>query len=600
MSPRAIVNLTVLVEESLVFRRHVMRPETPMRPLISLAVILTACHQPSAYSQESSKPRLVLQITVDQLRGDLPWRYKDRLSKGGFKYLLDNGTVFRDAHHRHANTETIVGHTTLATGADPAVHGMIGNVWLNRSNNQLQYNVEDARYPILTKGAGVDQKTEIDPTQRTARSDGRSPAAIAVSTFGDELAQHYAGKSKIFSVSVKDRGAISMAGHAGKAFWFSKATGEFVTSSYYYDQYPEWVARWNAGQPALDYADKAWSLLNDKSTYLFGDRDDQVWETDLAGYGRTFPHKFGSATGKYFTTLLTISPAGDQLTFDFAMELIEREQIGKDDIPDYLSISFSSTDYIGHLFGPSSLESEDQILRLDRLLETLFHFIDQKIGLDNTVIVLSADHGGPEAPGYLQQFGFESDYIVPGEFDKATAIEALKERFAIEEELIETYYHPYLYLNPSAIRKAGLDQAEVEQAICEELMKFDGVHLAVSSTALSRGELPQAPVIDAVLKNYHPGRSGDIYLVFDPQRFINDFDGLIVACTHGSPWPYDTFVPIMFAGPGIAAQHVDRTVNTVGIAPTLAKLLETKPPSGATSDPFPEVLTGTRRGIISK
>jgi predicted AlkP superfamily pyrophosphatase or phosphodiesterase len=561
-----------------------------MKRVLTCGFCLLALFSARTEAQTPQKPKLVLQITVDQLRGDLPLRFEDRLSDGGFKYLLAHGTVFRDAHHRHANTETIVGHTTLATGADPSIHGMIGNVWLDRTSDQLQYNVEDARYPILTQDAGVDQKTEIDPTQRTARSDGRSPAAIMVSTFGDELAQHYAGKSKVFGVSVKDRGAISMAGHAGKAFWFSKATGEFITSKYYYDEYPDWVTHWNAGQPALNYADKSWSLLNDQSTYLFGDRDDQAWETDLAGFGRTFPRKFGSSKGKYFTTFLTLSPAADQLTLDFATALIEHENIGEDDIPDYLSISFSSTDYVGHMFGPSSLECEDQILRLDRVLETLFEYIDARIGLDNTIIVLSADHGGPEAPGYLQQFGFESDYIVPDRFDKTAAIARLKKQFGIGERLIETYYHPYLYLNRRIIRKMGLDQGEVELAVCRELMKFEGVNLAVSSSALASGNLPQSPVIDSVLKNFHPKRSGDIYLVFDPHRFINDFDGLVVACTHGSPWSYDTFVPIMFAGPGIAAQQVGRTVHTVGIAPTLSQLLGTKPPSGAMSEPLREVL----------
>jgi hypothetical protein len=323
---------------------------------------------------------------------------------------------------------------------------------------------------------------------------------------------------------------------------------------------------------------------------LFGDRDDQAWETDLAGFGRTFPHKFGSSKGKYFTTFLTLSPAADQLTLDFATALIEHENIGEDDIPDYLSISFSSTDYVGHMFGPSSLECEDQILRLDRALEKLFEYIDARIGLDNTIIVLSADHGGPEAPGYMQQFGFESDYIVPDRFDKTAAIATLKKQFGIGERLIETYFHPYLYLNRRIIREKGLDQGEVELAVCRELMKFEGVNLAVSSRALASGNLPQSPVIDSVLKNFHPKRSGDIYLVFDPHRFINDFDGLVVACTHGSPWRYDTFVPIMFAGPGIAAQQVARTVHTVGIAPTLSQLLGTKPPSGAMSEPLREVL----------
>ena len=194
-------------------------------------------------SETRQPPRLVLQITVDQLRGDMPRRIRDRMGEGGFRYLMEKGTVYLDAHHRHANTETIVGHTTLATGADPAAHGMVANVWLDRTTDELRYNVEDANYPLTTEGGGVDSSTEIDPTQRLARTDGRSPRSILVSTFSDELMLFTGGKSKSFGVSVKDRGAISMAGHSGKAFWFSKKSGQFVTSRFYYKMLPDWVMR---------------------------------------------------------------------------------------------------------------------------------------------------------------------------------------------------------------------------------------------------------------------------------------------------------------------------------------------------------------------
>ena len=179
----------------------------------------------------ANEPRLILQITVDQLRGDMPTRFiEDRLSEGGFRYLLETGIVYADAHHPHANTETIVGHATLSTGAYPSEHGMVGNSWFDRESGETTYNIEDSRYPLLTEGADVDKATEIDPTQRAARSEGRSPSAILVSTFSDELALYFSGRSKIFAVSVKDRGAVAMAGHAGKAFWFSKSAGQFVTS----------------------------------------------------------------------------------------------------------------------------------------------------------------------------------------------------------------------------------------------------------------------------------------------------------------------------------------------------------------------------------
>jgi len=558
--------------------------------LLACAISFIALPIASSSAKEPNLPRLILQITVDQLRGDLTTRYYDRLGKGGLRFLLDTGTVYDNAHHRHANNETIVGHTTLATGADPAVHGMVANVWLDRATGELTYNVEDFRYPLLSKGAGVDKKSEIDYTQKTARSNGRSPSRILVSTFSDELTLVQGGKSKVFGVSVKDRGAISMAGHTGKAFWFSKKSGEFITSSFYYDQYPEWVVDWNAGKPADKYAGTSWRLLHDQSTYLFGMADDRPYETALPGYGRTFPHPFGDREGKYFTTLLTISPAGDELTLDFAKALIQNEGLGRDDTPDYLSISFSSTDYVGHMFGPSSLESEDNILHLDRTLAELFSFVDAQVGLDKTLIVLSADHGGPEAPGYLNELGFEADYIDPETWDKAGAIEILKKRFGIGEELITKYFNPYVYLNRKAIAENGLDQAEVELAVAEELARFDGVALAVSSSALNVGRVPDTPLIQSILRNYNPSRSGDIYVVFQPNRFINKFGKLTVTATHGSPWRYDTYVPIIFAGMGIPAQRISRMVYTVNIAPTLSLLVGAKPPTGSFSDPLYEVI----------
>jgi len=535
------------------------------------------------------KPKLILQITVDQLRGDLPTRYYDRLGNNGFRYLWENGIVYSDAHHAHANTETIVGHVTLATGTHPSIHGMIGNIWYDRELGHATYNIEDSDYKLLTDHAGVDDKTEIDPTQRVARSDGRSPAAILVTTFSDELSSYTGGKAKVFGVSVKDRGSVSMAGHAGKAFWFSKASGEFVTSNYYYDKYPQWVIDWNKKKLASNYADKMWDLLHDKKSYLFGNSDDREWETDLAGFGRVFPHPYGKGDGKYFTTLLTISPAGDELTLDFAKNLIQEEQIGKDDITDYLSISFSSTDYVGHLFGPSSLEAEDNILRLDRTLAELFQFVDKIIGLENTLIVLSADHGGPDTPGYLNSLNIPAGYIKPDSWDKEAAINRLKQQFNIKGKLFEGYHHPYIYFSEEVTNSKAIDKQALEEAVVRELSNFQGVSLAVSSTALQRGNLPDTPLNQAVLNNFYAKRSGDIYIVFEPNWFINDFDGLIVASTHGSPWQYDTYVPIVFAGAGLDAKKVRRKVYTVDIAPTLSSYIGTKPPSGAIGDVLLEV-----------
>ncbi|MEJ2256611.1 MAG: alkaline phosphatase family protein [Woeseiaceae bacterium] len=541
----------------------------------------------AAYANDD--PKLILQITVDQLRGDLPTRYYDRLGEGGFRYLWENGVVYRNAHHAHANTETIVGHATLATGAYPSAHGMIGNLWFDRETGFVTYNVEDAGYRLLTAGADVDEDAEIDPTQRAARSEGRSPAAILVTTFGDELRSNTAGRAKVIGVSVKDRGAISMAGHSGTAYWFSKASGEFVTSTYYHDQYPAWVTAFNEARPAEAFANTSWTLLHDRKDYLFGATDDREWETDVGGFGRTFPHSYGDGTSPYFTTLLTLSPAGDRLVLDFAKEALVNESLGVDDTTDYLSVSFSATDYVGHVFGPSSLEAEDNILRLDQALAELLEFVDERVGLEHTLIVLSADHGGPDTPGYLDTLGIPAGYVDPETWDREAAIARIKEQFGVDGELIATYSHPYLYFSDEVKNDPGLDQALLEATVVAELMKFPGVSLAVSSAALRSGNVADTDLMGLVRHNFHPKRSGDVFIVFEPNWFIQDFDGLTVASTHGSPWNYDTYVPIVFAGMGVEAQTVDRRVHTVDIAATLAAFVDIKPPSGCVGNVLYEV-----------
>ena len=558
------------------------------RTRLTLAAVLAGLAS-AGHAAASEPPRLVLQITVDALRADMPQRFARHYGEGGWRYLLEEGTRYVNANYQHANTETIVGHTSLATGAYPADHGMIANVWFDQGAGALHYNIEDPDHALLTAGGGVDRTREIDPTQRTARSDGRSPRAIRVSTFGDELMSYTAGRAKVFAVSVKDRGAVSMAGHAGTAYWFSKAAGRFVTSDYYAERYPDWVEAWNSEQHPQRYANTEWTLSGD-TEYMFGAADDRSWETDFPGWGRTFPHPYGPGDAKYFTTFLTLSPAGDDLTLDFAKVLIENEDLGQDEVTDYLAISFSATDYINHLFGPSSLEAEENQRRLDRTLAELFRFIDDRVGLDRTLVVLSADHGSPEVPGYLNELGIEGAYFDPEAIDRQPAMAVLKKRFGIGEELIETYFHPYLYLNREVIRERSLDQGEVERTVAAELVRFPGIALAVSSTALLEGNLPDTWKTRAVLNNHAPDRSGDIYIVFAPHVFIRDFDGLSVAATHGSPWRYDTHVPVIFAGKGVGAAQIVRAVTPYDIAPTLSAYLGISPPSGSSGEPLVEIL----------
>ena len=556
---------------------------------IFLAVALVFGFTNSAIAKDSP-PKLILQITVDGLRGDLPGRYLDRFGEGGFKYLFDKGMVYTNAQYQHSNLETVVGHAVLATGAFPSAHGMVANVWMDRETGQLGYAVEDSNYEMVGATGGVDKSSEIDPTQAAATSEGRSPQAILCSTFSDELAKATAGQSKIFSVSVKDRGAITLAGHAGKAFWFSKKTGGFVSSTYYYDQYPDWVNAWNERALADTYSEKAWELLNDPDSYVYKDSDDRPYETAMPGYGRVFPHPFGKKDNKLFYTFLTLSPVGDDLTLDFAKSLITNEKLGKDAVTDYLSVSFSSTDYMNHVFGVASLEHEDNMLRLDRTLADLFKFVDEKVGLKNTLIVLCADHGVPEAPEYMAELGMAVDRLVPSKFDVEPGIAALKKRFGIGKELIKMYEHPYIYLDHQLIREKGLDLREVEHAIAEEMMKFDGIALAISGTDIKNGRLPEAPVIAQIRRNFHPKRSGDIYVLQEPYWYLYTDESLPLCTMHGTPWRYDTYVPIIFAGKNIKSARVNRLVHPVDIVSTLALYAGTPLPSGAVGNPLLEVI----------
>ncbi len=554
--------------------------------------VLVIMHASTFISSSSSaqaggrKPKLILQITVDGLRGDLPMRFKDRLGKGGFRYLLERGAHYRNAHYGHSNTETVVGHTSLATGTYPSRHGMVANVWFDRKQGKLIYNLEDDKFPIL--GTKPKTSVEIDPTQKVSKVQGRSPRSILASTFSDELVVSNGGQSRAFAVSVKDRGAVSLGGHAGKAFWYSKKTGEFVTSEYYYKDYPQWVKAWNARRAADAYKGKSWKLLNDKSTYVFGAADDRPWETDVEGYGRTFPHRFGD--GKYFYTFLTFSPVGDALTLDFAKTLVEAEKLGQGKVTDYLSISFSSTDYVGHVFSPSSLETEDNLLRLDRTLAELFKFVDDKVGLDNTLIVLSADHGAPEAPEYMASLGMKTGRISPKRIDTKTVFDSLKKQFGVGKELIKLYYHPYIYLDLELIKSKRLDQAKVERALAKELMKVPGIAMAVASSDLVSGNLPDLPVIQQIRRNFHRNRSGDIYMVQEQYWWMYTTEDPPTAAMHGSPWAYDTYVPVFFAGGGVTAQTIYRRMSPYDIAATLSARLGIKPPSGSVGTPLVEVL----------
>jgi predicted AlkP superfamily pyrophosphatase or phosphodiesterase len=535
-------------------------------------------------SSHADNPRLVLQITIDGLRADLIERYGRAFGKGGFHRLINNGIIYRNAHYLHANTETIVGHATLATGATPAVHGMVGNVWYHADSGGLGYNIEDAEAPLLPTREHAAEGAQVDPAQKRARSKGRSPRSILAPTFSDTLTIASGGQAKIFGVSGKDRSAVAMAGKTGTAYWYSTNTGDFQSSHYYMEAYPEWVADWNKQRSAEKLSDKQWKLQDEHDTYLFAGQDDRPYEVDLKGYGRIFPHAYGNVGHPLFFTRVLVSPEGDRLLLDFAKALIESEDIGNDEVTDYLSVSFSSVDAVNHFFGPGSLESEETVRQLDRTLADLLKFIDRKVGLDNTLIVLSADHGIAEMPEYASDLGYAAGRIY-GDEVLALSRQISSELFG-DETLIKDFFRPYLYLDASALARKGLKPKAVASAIASELAKRPGIGGAISSRdeAVGAGKGVEA----AVRHNYHPTRSGDIYIFQKPYWFM--FDRGAVAAMHGSPWKYDSHVPIIFSGMNIKAARVDRLVHPVDVAPTLSAALGISPPAAAMGDVLPEVL----------
>jgi hypothetical protein len=535
--------------------------------------------------------RLVLQITVDQLRGDFATHSRPHWGKGGFRLLYDDGAVFTDAHHAHANTETIVGHATLATGADPSVHGMIGNAWYDRAESNLRYNIEDARYDIVGDD-GVASGGNGHPGV-TKRSRGRSPEAMLAPTIADSIAKAGGGGAKVFAISLKDRGAVPMAGKAGKALWWSDATGEFISSSYYYPdrRLPAWVEAWNQRRMADTFDGKTWNLLLAPKSYRRLSQDAMPWEEPPAGMGSTFPHRFDrGALGAGYYSAVAASPFGDDLLLDFTRAMITAEELGRDDVIDYLSVSFSANDFIGHRYGPSSLETEDEIVRVDRLLAALLAAVDKSVGLDQTLVVVSSDHGVAEAPEELEAAGRSAGRVLLSDVEKGDAISNLTQRLG--GKLVRNRWPPYVYLDIDALKRHGVDPDVAANDLAAELSRTPGIEAAYSRSQILGDRLPNTEVARAVRRNFHAARSGDVHVVPKPgwQLAYEGETSTRYATGHGTPWRYDSWVPVIFFGPGVEDDIVARRVETVDVVPTLAALAGVEVPAGSTGKILREAL----------
>lgn len=561
----------------------------------------------------AEKPKLVLFITVDQLRGDMPIRFADRFGEGGFRRLASQGLHYTNAHYRHSTTFTAVGHAALFTGGSVAQHGIAGNEWYDAAQRKQIYCLDDDLHAMIG--------------QEPKAGQGTSPRNLTGSTFGDELISASNRRSRVFGVSLKDRGAIIPGGHLGKAFWYDKKTGGFATSTYYYDSYPQWVQRWNDAKHAERMRGGQWSLLQEPTRYLYAQQDDAPWERPPAGMGRTFPHKL---EGDTMFELLMYTSMGDRLTGEFAKSLLLSEKLGQGEATDVLAVSFSATDYIGHAFGPESLEAEDNLLQLDRTLADLLDFVDQKIGLDKTLVVLSSDHGVDSAPEYyhaqfhkrlpvgpqytprmdgaqLRQW-LRGQGLPPalccevGRYTSEQLVKqfnpSLKAKLDVERDLIVAFCTPSFYLDLDVLSELKLDVAAVESALAQILMQSPGIQLAVTRTDLLAGRVSSGPVMDKVQRAFHPQRSGNVMIVQSPGWYVYSKDSF--AAMHGSPHAYDTYVPIYLMGPNIpTGQAVSRPVGPEDIAVTISQYLGINPPSGNSGTPLSEALSVERNRLVA-
>jgi len=521
-----------------------------------------------ASSAWAEKPALVVYLVVDQLRGDMPLAYKDRFGEDGLRRFLDHGTLYTNAHYRHAVTLTGAGHATLCTGGSPREHGVIGNDWTDPATGKNVYCAQDTAHKLL--GA------------QTTENAGTSPKNLQVPTLAEALIDASGGQSRVFGVSGKDRGAILMAGAKGKAFWFSNETGGFVTSDYYYAEYPAWVAAFNTPAPADRYLGKSWDLIRPIAEYK--NPDERPTELTNPIIGGVFPHSFEGLDARKLYSVLSTTPFSDELTLDFARAIVENENLGRGPATDLLTVSLSATDIIGHQFGPESREHEDQILRLDAQLAAFFAFLDEKIGAGNYVTALSADHGVDGNPNEKPTGQTNPVDIV------AAAKNALKGKYGDTEEYVQVFSASYIYFTPALLESRPADIAAMEDLAAEAVRSVPGVAYAIPAHKIAAGQLdPENRLMDKVARSYHPGRSGNVFVVQEAyHRFFARTPTM--SATHGSPYSYDTHVPVYFVGPGIPAQTIDDRVGPENIVPTLATMLGVPIPSGAKEAPLTAVL----------
>lgn len=514
------------------------------------------------------RPRLVVGIVMDQMRWDYLYRYAARYSEtGGFKRMLNQGFTCENTLIPYAPTITACGHSSIYTGSVPAITGISGNSWWDKEQMRTVYCTEDKTVSTVGSPSALGKM---------------SPRNMLVTTICDELRLATNFRSKVIGVAIKDRGGILPAGHsANGAYWYDNTNGSWITSTFYRNELPAWVSRFNEQKIVDSYYEKGWNTLYPIASYKQSTADDKAWEAKP--FGASFPYDLKKFTGKDYGKIST-TPMGNSMTFEFAKAALTGEQLGADEITDFLAVSFSSPDYIGHTFGPNSVEAEDGFLRLDQELGAFLNFLDSKVGKGQYTVFLSADHGAAHVPEFMQEIRLPAGRAYTSKITDGLN-KGLKEKYGIAG-LIVSDDNYQMHLNHSKLDSANIHKPQVVQWIIDQLMKEAGIDRAFALNELNSIPLPER--IRMMLNNgYYPRRNGDIQFILKP-GYIDAYS--TTGTTHGLWNPYDAHIPLLWYGWGIRQGKSNRETYMTDIAPTLAALLHIQMPSGAIGAPIPEVM----------
>lgn len=530
-----------------------------------------------------TKPRLVLFIAVDQFRYDYIERFGDLFVENGIRRMLREGASWSEANYDHVPTETAPGHATMLTGAWPSETGIIANDWYDRAEGKRVNNVGDDTVRAL--GGGSNEVAS-------------SPRNLLCSTLGDELKLATNNRSRVVGVSLKNRAAILPTGRmADAAYWLSSQTGGFISSTYYFERLPGWVESFNSQKPSDKFFGAKWERLLPASEYeRRAGADDTPWEKGDGKLSSTFPHVITGGLekpGPEFYDALAYSPFTNDVLVDFAAQALANEHLGEDGDTDVLTVSFSANDIVGHRYGPYSQEVMDVTLRVDRQIARLLDLVDARVGLRNTLVAFTADHGVAPSPPHAASLRLPGSYVKVSEV-LAAVRNRLRVRFGKSSErdntadYVQIYSNGQIYFNRTALERDGVQTEDAERVAGEAALTIPGVARYFTRTQLLNNSVSQGDAVGRrVLHGYNARRSGDVVLISEPFRYLTDY---VATATHGTPYSYDTHVPLIIMGGGVVAGRYRQPASPADIAPTLASVLGVQPPSSATGRVLIEAL----------